>query len=324
MSSRPLRVIALGLGPIGQAVCREIAAAPDLKLVGAVDPAPALAGQDLGKLLKDPRLAGLRVSASLDELKRTKADVAAHLSASRFPQAAAQIEDVVKRGLPVASTCEEMIAAPWRWPRPAAALDRAAKKAGVAVIATGINPGFVMDLLPAGLSNVCVSVKGVRVERWVDTSTRRRALQDKTGAGITPAEFRRRVKENAIGHVGLRDSAVFLMTHLPLAAEIGEEKIRPILATKELRRGKERIPRGAVAGVHQTVTACDPTGRRTVAVFDLKMAYGLENPHDSIRIDGDPPIRLHIEGGIHGDRATVGAVLANLRFAVEAPPGLGT
>lgn len=323
MSHRRLRVVTLGLGPIGRAVSQEIAAAPDLELIGAVDPAPGLAGRDLAEVLRTSEPRGVRVAASLAELRGRKPDVVAHLSASRFPEAARQIAEVLPLGAAVVSTCEEMIAAPWRWPKEARALDRAAKKAGVAVVGTGVNPGFVMDLLPAALANVCVSVRRVTVERHVDTSTRRGALQAKTGAGITPAEFRRRRKEGRIGHVGLRDSLIFLMNHLPLEGDVGEETLRPILAAKEIRKGKVVVPKGAVAGVHQTVKATAPGSRRVVAAFDLKMAFGLEDPHDAIRFEGDPPVRMRIEGGVPGDRATVGAVLSTLRYAEDAPPGLG-
>ena len=58
-----------------------------------------------------------------------------------------------------------------------------------------------------------------------------------------------------------------------------------------------------------------------MALFDLKMAFGLPKPHDEVRIEGDPPIRFRCEGGISGDRATVGAVLSGIRYAPEAPPG---
>jgi 4-hydroxy-tetrahydrodipicolinate reductase len=324
MAGRRLRVVALGLGEIGRAVCREIAAAADLELAGAVDPAPSLAGRELAAVVGNGVPRGLRVAASLDELRGRKPDVIAHLAASRFPDAARQITAALPLRAPVVSTCEELIAAPWRWPREARALDRAAKSAGVPVLATGVNPGFVMDVLPAAIANVCVGVRRVHVSRHVDTSTRRPALQAKTGAGITLAEFRRRKREGTVGHVGLRDSLLFLVNHLPLEGDVGPETLRPILAAREIRKGRVRIAKGAVAGVHQTVKATAPGSRRVVASFDLRMAFGLESPHDEIRFDGDPPIRLRIEGGVQGERATVGTVLSAIRFAEDAAPGLGT
>ncbi len=323
MPPGPPRVVTLGLGPIGRAVTREIVGASDLKLVAAVDPAPNLVGRDLGDLLRDERAAGMRVLPHLDALGRRKADVAVHMAASRFGPALAHLKDLVQRRLSVVSTCEELIAAPYRWRRETAALDRAAREAGVSILATGINPGFLMDLLPAALTNVCVDVTSVRVTRHVDTSKRRAALQAKTGAGISLAEFRRRSREGTVGHVGLRDSLIFLMNHLPIEGEVGEETLRPIVAARRIRRGRTNIEKGHVAGVHQVVRAHDASGR-SVAVFDLRMAYGLKNAHDEIVVRGDPPIRSRFEGGISGDRATVGAVLSTIRFASDAPPGFGT
>jgi 4-hydroxy-tetrahydrodipicolinate reductase len=223
----------------------------------------------------------------------------------------------------VVTTCEEMIAARWRWPAEAGALDRAARRAGVPVLATGVNPGFVMDLLPSALVNVCVRVRRVDVVRWVDTAKRRLALQEKTGVGISPAEFRRRRKENGVGHVGLRDSLVFLLNHLPVDGVVGEETIRPLIAKKARKRGAKTLRAGEVSGVHQTIVARSPSTRRIVASLDLRMEYGLADAHDEIRIDGDPPFRVRIDGGIHGDRATVGAVLSAIRYVPEASPGLG-
>jgi 4-hydroxy-tetrahydrodipicolinate reductase len=314
------RVILLGLGPIGQAVAREVLASREFSLVGVVDPAPALAGQRLAAVLGAKGAGTLRVSPSLDAV-RARADVALHLAASRFPQAAPQIDEAIRRGLHVVSTCEELISARWRWPRRAEALDRAARAKQVSVVATGVNPGFAMDLLPAALANVCVSVKSVRADRRVDTSRRRRALQDKTGVGITREEFRKRAREGTVGHVGLRDSLIFLVGHLPGQAEVGVERLRPILATREVRARGRRIPKGHVLGVHQTVVAKAKNGR-VFAALDLQMQYGLEHPYDEVRIDGDPSLHLRFDGGISGDRATVGATLSAARWIVSAPPGL--
>jgi 4-hydroxy-tetrahydrodipicolinate reductase len=319
--ARPLRVVILGLGPIGRAVAKEVVRSRDLTIAGAVDPAPAIAGSDLGDLLEEPSLSGKQVAASLDHLNGARTDVAAHLAASRFSQALPHLRDLLRRKLPVVSTCEELIAARYRWPKQIRELDGACREAGIPIVVAGINPGFIMDVLPAALANVSVAVRSVKIERHVDTSTRRFALQEKTGAGIGAAEFRRRVRERSIGHVGLRDSLLFLMNHLPLDGDVGDEKIRPILAEHAFRRGGRQFEKGAVLGVHQTCRAREKTTGQVVASFDLKMAFGLADPHDEIRIEGDPPIRLRCEGGIAGDRATVGAVLSAIRSVPEVPPG---
>ncbi|MCA9751910.1 MAG: hypothetical protein KC591_06940 [Gemmatimonadetes bacterium] len=315
------RVLILGLGPIGRAVASAVLDSEDLHLVAAVDPAPEFAGRTLADVLADDRAPRQRVAASLAEV-RPRADVVAHLAASRFPTAEKQIRDVLSRRLPVVSTCEELIAARWRWPARARALDRAARDAAVPVLAVGVNPGFAMDVLPAAVANVCVTVSSIEVLRRVDTSRRRRALQDKTGVGITSAEFRRRHRESAIGHVGLRDSLIFLVNHLPLRAEVGEERISPIVAKETVRRRGREIAAGHILGVRHRVDARDASGR-VVAKVRLEMQFGHPDPGDEIRIAGDPPLHLKFAAGIPGDRATVGSVLTGLRWAPNASPGLG-
>ncbi len=87
MPRHPIRVLVFGLGPIGRAVSHEIARAPDLRLVGAVDPAPELAGRDLGDLLKVDTFSGIRIAPDADSRAPRKVDVAVHLAHSRFPDA---------------------------------------------------------------------------------------------------------------------------------------------------------------------------------------------------------------------------------------------
>jgi len=322
-SERTPRVVVLGLGPIGRAVAFEILQDSGMDLVGAVDPAPSLAGRNAGELLGVKGKRAPKISPTTQSLGDLDFDVAVHMAGSRFLDVAPQLAELVSRKAHVVSTCEELIAASVRWPREAGDLDRAARDNGVAVLPAGVNPGFVMDLFPSAIVNACVSVRSIHVTRHVDTSKRRSALQLKTGAGLTRAEFMWRAREKTVGHVGLRDSLLFLLDHVPLRAEASEETIRPILATKAIGRGGSRIAKGQVAGVHQRVVARDLRTRKTVAVYDLKMALNLKNPHDEIRIVGDPPVHLRIEGGIHGDRATVGMVLSTIRAIGDARPGLG-
>lgn len=316
-----IRVVILGLGPIGRAVAREVLLSPDLKLVAAVDPAAVLAGRRVAELAGVKGRSSPRVVASLDQVA-VSADVAVHLAASRFAVGAAHIEAALDHGVHVVTTCEEMIAAAGRWPRRAAALDRRARARGKAVVATGVNPGFMMDLLPSALANVCVKVDSVRVVRRQDTSRRRRALQDKTGVGLTPAEFRRRARQGSIGHVGLKDSLIFLVRHLPGDVDVGDERMRPVVAARAVRRNGRRIPAGHVLGTHHTIVAKHRKSGRVFASLDLRMEFGFAEPFDEIRIAGDPPLSVRFEGGVHGDRATIGAVLSGIRWVVHAPPGL--
>src|SRR5437879_9169865 len=84
----------------------------------------------------------------------------------------------------VVSTCEEL-SYPFRtYPELAAKLDAAAKESGVALVGTGVNPGFVMDKLMVTLAAVAQRIDHAKAVRIVDASKRRLPLQNKIGAGM--------------------------------------------------------------------------------------------------------------------------------------------
>jgi hypothetical protein len=317
------KVILIGFGPIGRAVGREVADAPDLRLVGVVDPAPGLAGKEVGALLRRDSLSGMSVRARVSELRSVRGSIAVQATRSRFPEVVPQIRDLVDRKIAVVSTCEELIAAEVRWPRAAADLQRRCLRKGVRVLPAGANPGFLMDILPLVLTRMCVRVKKLSVVRRVDTRTRRAALQEKTGAGLSPAEFRRRARDGEVGHVGLRDSLLWVMDQLAEGGPVSRETIRPVIAERTVKGEKRVVRKGEVAGSHQLVRAYSTGRKRVIATLDLTMAFGLRRPFDEIKIEGDPPVHLRAEGGVSGDRATVGVLLSAVRRVRSLPPGFG-
>ena len=154
-------------------------------------------------------------------------DVIFHTAVSKFKDAFAQIEPMARRGISVVSSCEELLFPQLRnpdWPRSSIG---SARSAGARVVGTGVNPGFVMDVLPVCLTGVSREVRAVHVQRVVNASTRRAPLQKKIGSGLPPAEFRRLFKEGKAGHAGLQG--------VP-----GAHRALPGLAGQEHRRDRRR------------------------------------------------------------------------------------
>ena len=60
----PIRIVQLGLGPIGQACVRELARRPAIELAGGVDVDPAKVGRDLGEVCGLERPLGTTVRAA--------------------------------------------------------------------------------------------------------------------------------------------------------------------------------------------------------------------------------------------------------------------
>jgi 4-hydroxy-tetrahydrodipicolinate reductase len=52
------------------------------------------------------------------------------------------------------------------------------------------------------------------------------------------------------------------------------------------------------------------------------MYLAAADPHDLIRIQGDPPLEVVISGGVAGDQATVAAMVNAIPRILKASPGL--
>lgn len=316
-----IRIAQFGLGPIGLEALRFAALKPGLEIVGGIDNAPEKAGRDLGELLGLNVLKGCRVSATMEELlEQATPDVVLHTAVSRFSLAAEQLEPVVRQGISVVSSCEEMVF-PWlREPETAKRLHEVCIKTGARVVATGVNPGFVMDVLPICLTRVCCEVREIHVQRVVNASTRREPLQRKIGSGLAPEEFHRRFKAGNLGHAGLRESLALLAYSQGWEPEQIVETGEPMVAPRDTRTRYVEVKQGATRGLHQRAEA--RVKGRLRASLDLKMYLDAENPRDAIQIQGDPPLDLVLNGGVAGDQATVAALVNTVARVRGAAPGL--
>lgn len=207
-----IRTIHYGIGAIGSEVVRSVLNNPDIEIVAAIDAHPSKSGRDLGEAADIGHTLGIPVQYEVEPvLKDTFADVIIHATGSSLTEVYPQILDVLAAEKSVISTCEEL-AFPWvRYPEIANKLDRRARESGVRVLGAGVNPGFVMDMLPLMMLTACQGVKSIRVERIVDVSQRRIQLQRKAGVGLSPQGFQRGATDGAIGHIGLRES-VFMIS----------------------------------------------------------------------------------------------------------------
>jgi 4-hydroxy-tetrahydrodipicolinate reductase len=319
-NSGPVPVVVMGLGAIGREIARASLQSEEVTLVGAVDTHPALVGKRLDELgVGSP----IKVEPDLRRgASRGRRPVVLHATGSSLPAVAEQLLAAVRNGHPVVSTCEEL-AFPWvRHPALADRLERAAQRAGVSILGTGVNPGFVLDRLAATLGQTLGPVRHVLARRVVDARGRREALQRKIGAGLTEDEFDALAAEGAVGHVGLLESAALCALGLGLDVEEFEEEVAPVLAHEDIPGGAFVVPRGRVAGVSQTVVGLED-GQERVRL-ELMLALGAEPPGDQIVIESDTRLAMDIPGGIPGDSATAQLVVHAAPRVASAESGLLT
>jgi len=321
VASSGIPVVVMGLGDIGQSIARSVLARPELRLLGAVDLRTELAGRRLSDVLGVAGCDAPIATDPADLLRAARGGVLLHAAGSRFEAVLPQLTQAVRAGLSVVSTCEELA---WPWLRDEAAadeLDRLCEERNVAVLGTGVNPGFVLDRLPTVLGQVTGAVRHARAQRIVDAATRRPALQRKVGAGLTEDAFHEAAERGAVGHVGLAESAALVAAGLGLALDEVEEELLPLVAQDDELGAAVPVRRGQVAGVQQTARVF--AEEREVVRLELTIAIGAEDPRDEIELDADPPVRLVIPGGIAGEEATTAAVL-NAVGAVTELRGLVT
>jgi 4-hydroxy-tetrahydrodipicolinate reductase len=313
----------VGLGPIGCGVIKQVAARRGFRIVAAVDVDPHKAGRDLAEVagLEGP----LRVKVASElaaTLRRAKPDVVALCTSSSLKRVFPQLAEILKARVPIVSTTEEL-SYPWRTQRALARrIDALAKKAGVAVLGTGVNPGFAMDALPIMLTGICEEVRAVRVDRIQDASIRRLPFQKKIGAGRSPAEFEQLVRDGSVRHVGLTESVSMIADALGMKLDRISDEIRPKLAESRVRSPFLTVEPGQVAGILQDgVGYADGRARITL---HMEAYLGAPETYDEVRIEGKPPLQVRAIGGFHGDVATAAIVVNSMPNVIAAPPGLHT
>jgi 4-hydroxy-tetrahydrodipicolinate reductase len=318
-----IRVMLVGLGPIGTAVARQVVARRGYQLVGAVDIDPHKAGRDAGDLLELGRKLRVTVASDIGKtIKSTKPDVAVLCTSSALRSVVPQMEQVLRHRVPIVTTTEEAAYPSRANRRLAQRIDESARKARVAVLGTGVNPGFTMDALPIALTAVCERVDSIEVLRVQDARVRRLPFQQKIGAGLTREQFQRQVDLGTVRHVGFTESIQMIGDALGWKLERITDDIEPKIADAPVASELLAVDAGYVAGIVQQGTGYvdgEPRIR-----LRLEAYLGAPAAYESVVIDGSPRIHSRIEGGVHGDIATASMAVNSIPAVIAAAPGFRT
>ena len=163
----------------------------------------------------------------------------------------------------------------------------------MAVLGTGVNPGFVMDALPIMLTGVCERVEAIRVDRIQDARIRRLPFQQKIGAGLTREQFQKKVDDGSVRHVGLAESVSMIADALGWKLDRITDEIQPKIATETVASEFLAVDPGYVCGIVQ-----DGIGYRDgepVITLHMEAYLGAPESYDSVddqRVAGD-----QVEGG---------------------------
>ena len=316
-----VRVLLYGLGPIGAMVARQLAVRDGFRIVGAVDVDPAKVGRDVAAIAGLPR--PLRVKVDPDArhaIRKSKPDIVVLCTSSSMRGVMPQIEGILKAKVAIVTTTEELSYPVRRNVPLARTIDAMARWAKVAVLSTGVNPGFVMDTLPIMLTVACERVESIAVTRIQDARHRRLPFQQKIGAGLSPDQFWREVERGSIRHVGLAESISMIADALGWQLDRITDEVKPRMAESTVASEFLAVDPGYVSGIIQ-----DGVGYRhgtPVISMHIEAYLGATESYDEVRVQGVPNLTLRVPGGVPGDIATASIVVNSIPRVLASRPGL--
>ncbi len=324
--NKKFTVIQVGFGPMGKLITALLLKRKNIHLKEVVDIDPKFKGKKLSNFfdLKDEKDIIIK-SNFANIIAKQKVDIVIIATSSSLEKVSLIIKEAVKSESNVISICEELSYPFQYYPNLSEELHHLAKTQNVSIVGTGINPGYLMDLLPIVITAPCQSVESIRVTRMMNSGKRRESFQRKIGTGLTKEEFNQKIKEKSItGHVGLTQSIQMIIAALGIEYdEILELPPKPIISENEFTTSYgDYVPKGNVCGLQSKAIA--KKQNKNIIILDF-IAFASEHEEfDSVIIEGNPNIHQKIIGGIHGDVGTAAMVVNLIPIIIDAKPGLLT
>ena len=301
--SQPLRVVVAGLGRLGAALCDAARLDPEIELVGLASSRGAAATADLGAPAD-----GLPVVTLEAALERPDVDCVLHGGSGDARALADLFEQCARAGRDVVSSAALLHPASELGAGAAARLDSIATENGVRLLATGVNPGFLLDVLPAACGVLAPGWTRLSAQRTVEAGHWGSRSLEFLGIGGPPLALERAVP------LSLAPSLRILAEMLAVEPIELEEKRTAVTAAEDPERS---------IGFVQRVSARDGEGRRIELVWHA--VVGLESePADAeggvvIEIEGENPLRLEMAGAYSADPYPATAVRM-VRSAISMRP----
>lgn len=323
---KPIRVLQWGLGAMGSGMARLMLDKSGLQIVAAVDSRPEYVGKDLGEVLGLGKTLGVKVAGKPEEvLDKSKVDIAILATTSWISEQMPDLRKVITAGINCISIAEEMSDPDAQSPSFGKELDDLAKKHGVTVLGTGVNPGFVLDALVVMLTGGCHSVERIEASRVNDLSPYGPTVMKSQGVGTTPEAFKAGVADGSIvGHVGFPESIHMISDALGLGVDRIEQTREPIISKVYRETPHVKVQPGMVAGCAHIGVGYRGDKEVIRLIHPQQIHPQLENQDtgDYIHIYGKPEIHMAIKPEIAGGIATMGVAVNMIPHVVAATPGL--
>ena len=323
-----LKVAVFGTGQMGSGIIRLLLRKQGVELVGVYGRRADRAGVDVGEAIGLDEKLGVALTADLPGmLSSAKPDVVIQATCSRVEQAADEIKTAVRGGANVISIAEEMAYPSYEAPGLSEEIHQLAMENKVTVVGTGINPGFVLDLLVISLTGGCYNDESITAKRVNDLSPYGPSVLQTQGVGITPEAFKKGVEDGSVvGHFGFPESISMIATALGWKIEKIEQTRDPIISKVHRETQFVKIEPGLTAGCTHTAKGYID-GKPVIHLIHPQQVH----PHledvqtgDYIEIKGEPDVNFSSGPEIPGGIGTIALAVNMIPQVINGAPGLKT
>ncbi len=329
MRKDTVKVVIWGFGAMGSGMARMMLKKNGFQIVGICDRNPEIVGKSMYEVLAFPKAAkDVIIQPNIENVvKKGECDIVILATDSFTKKAYPKIEWLIRQGVDVISTAEEMSYPKACEPELSEKINQLAKEYGVTVLGTGVNPGMMMDLLVVTLTGVMESVDHIEVSRINSLSPFGKTVMEEQGVGLTSKVFNHKMKEGELaGHVGFKESVGLISEALGLHVTEFKQTMAPIITQIDRKSPFGFAAKGDVAGVDMNA----------IAYVDGKPMLELHHPQqiepesagvstgDYINIIGSPQIHMTIKPEVDGGIGTIAICVNMIPHVINARPGLKT
>lgn len=300
-----VKVVHWGLGAMGGGMAKLLDTKTGVECVAAIDADPNKLGKTMAELLGVK--SQIRVTNDPAEALAKDADIVLMATGSFTKEVYPLLVQAIEAKKNVICIAEEMAFPRQQEPELAEKIHKLALENDVTVLGTGINPGFVLDLLIVAMTGVCYNITEIKASRINDLSPFGPTVMKTQGVGTTPEEFKAGVEAGTIvGHVGFPESMAMIASALGWELDEIRQTKEPIIAKKYRETPHVKVEPGMVAGCRH-------------------IAYGIKDGKTLVTLIHPQQVRPENEGVDTGDYIEIyGEPNINLAIKPEIPGGIGT
>ncbi|HEY5646924.1 MAG TPA: hypothetical protein VIS76_13320 [Pseudomonadales bacterium] len=332
-----LRVVQWSSGNVGKGVIRAVAERPGLELAGLYVRARNKVGMDAGEIAGRAPI-GVTATDSIEEILALDADVVVHTPLPSLVYGDDPDEDVKNFCRLLASGKNVITVVGYLYPKVHGAvlterIEAACRAGGTTFHSTGLNPGWLGDVLPLTMSSLSRRIDQVYVREITDFAfyPSPDIMFGMMGFGKTEAEFTRDVERYSAWLTGLfRENIQMIADGLGLELDEITATTTRAYADADLHPAAGLVRKGTVAGQHWEWAGVRD-GRKLIVhetVWRMHSSVAADWPQGdhSVTVEGKPRMQIKFDASWISDGllATGMHAVNAIPYVCAAAPGIKT